>query len=1198
MIDHFRSIDRKHRDNSSRAWAILILLAATLQAAHAEPPTISPSPYWKNQIAYPYDTFCNSRFVDGKVKWIKFTILLAPYDPNVVYFQDSAKYVFHYSFATEVLDPFRGMTAPQFNAATLFEKNQKAILGTVILPPAVAWPTEPQFREYGIQFVRQDPFTREQIRDLFQLVKAHVGAPADVQVFYFPTYEQQAAASANRDWFESQGVPLGSTARWASGNACYSPGWAFGRLNYVPGGSIASAYHSGVLKPGDILLTDGVPAEVPFVAGIISLAPSTPNSHVAILAKTYMVPFVYLALAADAEHIQQLIGHRIVFCAYEDEFGVDVRTIDAEGILDDAAAAEILQLKQPAPLDISPMASLGTFGVSVEGLQATDIQYVGGKAANFSLLRAAVPDNSPRAIALTFDLWNAFLDQPLTPASAITLMPREHMLFWADDDEQQGPTHTSFRLNADGETISLFDVDGATLLDSIQFGRQTKDVSYGRSVDGGDVWQAFDRPTPGLPNSAAPSEHTGGLVINELMANNKRTIEDPCESGEYPDWIELYNASDQAIALNGIYLTDDANEPTQWQVRPEITGPTLRQEIARRLSKYTAYPPPDMQMLSQDMASIRNLFTNSGVTAFTAALRAAVIDVLTNPKYGFDPNVPLRFRSSTNVEDSVDFIGAGLYDSFSGCLGDAIDLDDDGPCACDPNRGSERDVFQAIRQVFASFYNDNAYLERLRHGLDETNVGMAVVVHHSFPDEIELANGVATVERDGMQANTYITLVTQLGTVSVTNPEDGSIPEEVTVTILPSGSSTWPELKRASSLVRLGDTVLTGTLRGKSIQGSSDYKDLTALLLKVSSEFERRTGKFPYILDLEYKKVAPGGRVLPAGGLVIKQVRQVPSSNRMQTPYLVNQPTEFEVYTGEVELMDTVDVFADHRLKSRWTIQTCNTVLDANALGESLYTDVQIEYLDEDRIRTISGKMALLPSGNHSLIDDDTIDSWQLPDLVNPRTYHLWTPDVPTAIPPSLRPIFAPSDLGCSGYRVPYRFLPLNVDYGAPVVSWHPAGMRPVTGNKVYLWACSPASSADMPQERSLVDHGVSVKSYFYYPPLPRGFTMWEQAGGNTGPLKRWDRTVIEGLTTEPIVLKGYYSQTFRPEHHNVAEHFLFEPRLEPGISAAIVSQLQNKGIRFIHMILDKDNVGANQSRIILYDFNANPIDLSSAGGG
>ncbi len=1162
----------------------VILLAAIAQTVHAEPPTISPSPYWKNQIAFPYDAFCDRGISKDAVKWVKFTILLEPYDPNLVYFQDCSRkqFAFHYSFAAEVLDPFRGMTAQQFNAVTLYEKDQQAILGTVILPPAVVWPSQPQAREYGIQFVRQDPFTRERIRDLFHLVKAHVAAPADVQVFYFPTYEQQASAAADRDWFASQGIPLSSTARWARGNTCYSQGWAFGRLNYVPAGNIAAAYHNGSLLPSDILLTDGVPAEVPFVAGILSLAPSTPNSHVAILARTYMVPFVHLALAADAGRVQQLAGHRIIFSAYEDEFGVDAWLMDTDGLLDDAAAEQILQLKRPAVLGISPMASLDTFGMSTEGLHATDIRYVGGKAANFSILRAAAPGNSPQAIALTFDLWNAFLDQPLVPAPAITLMPGEHMLFWADGDGDQGPTHTSFRLSKDGESISLFDIDGATLLDSVPFGPQTSDVSYGRATDGGNTWQPLPSPTPGLPNSPAAAENGTGLLINEVMADNKRTMEDPCEAGEHPDWIELYNASSEPVALSGMYLTDDANEPTQWQVRPEVAGPTLREEIARRLSKYPSYPPQDMQTLSRDLASIRNLFTNAGVTAFDEDLRESVIDVLTDPRYGFDPNVALRFRSSTNVEDSVDFVGAGLYDSFSGCLGDALDLDDQGPCACDPNRRNERDIFQAIRQVYASFYNDNAYLERLRRDINEADVGMAVVVHHSFPDEIELANGVATVEKKGPETSPYITLVTQQGAVSVTNPEDGSIPEEV---IFQMGTTVPPKLVRASSLVRLGGTVMTW---------QSDYLELANLLIRVGDEFATATGKTEYMLDLEYKKVAPGGRVLPSGGLVVKQVRQVPSPSRLQVPYLVNQPTQFEVYTGEVELKDTVDVFADHRLKSRWTLQTRNTVLDGNALGESLYTDVQIEYLDGDRIRTVAEKIVLLPSAEHGVNGDDTTDSWQFHALENPRTYNLRTSDVPTAVGPLQRPILAPSDLGCSGYRVPFRFLTLSVGYTHPVMSWHPSGMRYAMSNTVYLWACPPAGSDDMPQQRTFSTHGVSIKSSFYYPPLPKGLTAWELGGGNTAPLKRWEQTVIEGLTTEPIVLKGYYSQTFRPEHHNQVEHFLFEPRLEPGLSTAILDQLRDKGIRLVHMILDKDNVAPDESKIIAYDFSEIPIDLDS----
>ena len=57
-------------------------------------------------------------------------------------------------------------------------------------------------------------------------------------------------------------------------------------------------------------MTDGIPSELPYVAGIVSLVPSTPNSHVAILANTYTVPFVYLALAEDAQTARDRSDHQ------------------------------------------------------------------------------------------------------------------------------------------------------------------------------------------------------------------------------------------------------------------------------------------------------------------------------------------------------------------------------------------------------------------------------------------------------------------------------------------------------------------------------------------------------------------------------------------------------------------------------------------------------------------------------------------------------------------------------------------------------------------------------------------------------------------------------------------------------------------------------------------------------------------------
>ena len=57
-----------------------------------------------------------------------------------------------------------------------------------------------------------------------------------------------------------------------------------------------------------------------------------------------------------------------------------------------------------------------------------------------------------------------------------------------------------------------------------------------------------------------------GLVINELMASNQTTLEDPDEPGEFPDWIELYNGTAGTIDLEGMYLTDEFQNLTKWQI--------------------------------------------------------------------------------------------------------------------------------------------------------------------------------------------------------------------------------------------------------------------------------------------------------------------------------------------------------------------------------------------------------------------------------------------------------------------------------------------------------------------------------------------------------------------------------------------------------------------------------------------------------
>ncbi len=60
----------------------------------------------------------------------------------------------------------------------------------------------------------------------------------------------------------------------------------------------------------------------------------------------------------------------------------------------------------------------------------------------------------------------------------------------------------------------------------------------------------------------------GQVVINELMASNDTTIFD--EQGQFDDWLELYNITENSIDVSGMHLTDDLSILTKWTI-PEGT---------------------------------------------------------------------------------------------------------------------------------------------------------------------------------------------------------------------------------------------------------------------------------------------------------------------------------------------------------------------------------------------------------------------------------------------------------------------------------------------------------------------------------------------------------------------------------------------------------------------------------------------------
>lgn len=926
----------------------------------------------KNGLRLPDDPFINEPpdpyAVSPEIRWVKFLFLAS--DPGRIWFQDSRKHGFHWDWARLRLREFAGATRSQFDAMTLRRDGRVAVAGAVVLPGSGS-PAE-----YGVQFVGKDAFTREEVAAWMDRVRAAVQAPAGWKSFYVPTLDQAAGARDAQPWLASRGIEVASVDRWTTADAAYAPGWAMGRMLFVPSGEIATAHATGLLGPGDILLTDAVPAEVPRVAGILTLAPATPNSHVAILARTYEVPFGWSADAsvrAPWTTWGAWPGREVVLRVTERPGKVEVALLD--GDVPASLRAEVARRKAPPTLAIEPGQRMGVHAVDVTTLSPDHLRHVGGKAANFGLLRRVLPTNSPPAWALTVDLWEDFMAQ---------------------------------------------------------------------------------------------------------------------------EWTQ---------------------------------GRTLRAEIASRLSGIT-YPPANMADVVDRLASVRRLVRSEAV--FSPALRSEVTRLL--QASGLPPQRKWRFRSSTNVEDSQEFTGAGLYDSHSGCLVDDLDADDLGPCGCDPADKDERGVFRAIQRVYASFWNDHAFLERRRLSVDESAAFMGVLVHESYPDEDELANGVTTLDWNvgfGGNRSTEWRMATQAGAESVTNPTPGARPEVVEG--YRYGNEVALALREGSGLVPLGSTVLAW---------EAEYRALGGMFNRVADAYQPLAGgRTAYTLDFEFKKSA-------RRGLEVKQVREIPMPKppATQVPLLVGRPVRLGVVEGEWG-----EVFAMHRLKSTWDLNGRHLVAAPNHLDTSVLRDSVVQRGEEALAMRWEGGPHGWPGTRFTQVADGTEDSFLMDHPPGTR----WTLalQVPTSLPGSASPVLFLSDLLATA----------RADYVQPQPALGFSGPTTTLKDEARLGPVRAVGPDSLLQQRSLkTSAGFAATLRFFWPAPPKGISA-----GYTAPCIAWDGTTLTGLTREPIVLRSPTAQTYHPYHHNFSEEFLVEPGRDPGLPPGQRAELEAANIRMVYLFTE-----------------------------
>jgi len=216
----------------------------------------------------------------------------------------------------------------------------------------------------------------------------------------------------------------------------------------------------------------------------------------------------------------------------------------------------------------------------------------------------------------------------------------------------------------------------------------------------------------------------------------------------------------------------------------------------------------------------------------------------------------VRFRSSSNAEDALNFNGAGLYSSTSVCLADSRDDDEVGPSRCDPDQASERSICRGLTHVWGSLWNLKAFEERQWYGIDQRQVRMGILVNERSKGE--LANIVAFSGNPQRRGDDRYLVNAQAGELDVVAALPGVWPEKDLLT-LEGGQVSAIERARGSTELPKGQWVLDDARieeLGSALFGIVEIFPVDAMVSPTAT----------VLLDTEWK-------VRADGRLIVKQVR-------------------------------------------------------------------------------------------------------------------------------------------------------------------------------------------------------------------------------------------------------------------------------------------------------------------------------------
>src|SRR5438552_5822145 len=300
---------------------------------------------------------------------------------NRIYYINTKRYKFHKDFVNGTyLSLERGQV---FFDNNYLKPNRRFILGTIAYQTPV--------RRWTFEFWEGDLIPPEQVKLASRVINKSFFTP----VAFKPNSSRQEEASLNLGLQRVLQTEISKEQDYQALNVAKS----LGRIHVIP--KLDEHVEIGF---NEILVLDEVPIQLPPVAGIITSKPSTPLSHINLLAKGWGVPNVYIKNAQEL--FKQYNGWWVEFDARRDTYSIKQADLNVLAEYQKRLKERLDVMKPRSDLSVTRLAGLNAQRV------ASVIAY-GAKSANLGELTHAHPPGFvvPSGFTIPFFYYDQFLKE-------------------------------------------------------------------------------------------------------------------------------------------------------------------------------------------------------------------------------------------------------------------------------------------------------------------------------------------------------------------------------------------------------------------------------------------------------------------------------------------------------------------------------------------------------------------------------------------------------------------------------------------------------------------------------------------------------------------------------------------------------------------------------------------------------------------